>query len=80
MEIESFQEATEDTVAIGTYIIAEGTMQEVMDDYYKTLERDGWEIVEDQRPVMIEATKEENTITVVPTQQEDGIKLTIVSK
>lgn len=80
MKVEEHKEATEDQMGTATYKIEDTTSEEVMDDYHKKLKKDGWEITEDNRPILLKAEKGEHKVTVVPTQSDKDVILTVVSK
>ncbi len=80
MKVEEHKEATEDQMGTATYIIEDATSEKVMDDYFKKLKKDKWEIIEDQRPTLIKAKKETHEVIIVPSQVDKDVKLTIVSR
>lgn len=81
-ELDESEEPSEDNAGMGkeVYTIKDTDAEDVMDDYFEMLEEDDWEIVEDNRPDLVKATKDEHEVIVVAGQVEEDVKLTIVSK
>ncbi len=80
MKVEEHKEATKDEMGTATYTIKDTTSEKAMDDYFKKLKKDGWEITEDQRPTLIKAKKEAHEVTIIPTQDGENVTLTVLSK
>ncbi len=80
MKVEDHTEATEEQMGSATYIIKDTKSEDVMDNYFKKLKKDKWEITEDQRPTLIKAKKESHEVIIAPSQVDKDVKLTIVSK
>lgn len=81
-QLDESEEPGEDNAGMGkeVYTIENAEAEDIMADYLAELEDDGWEIVEDNSPDLVKATKDDHEVIVVTGQIEEDVKLTIVSK
>ena len=83
MELEGFEKADKNQSLqkdTATYTVKGSKADNVMNDYLKNLEKDGWEITEDNRPTLIKAKKGEHKVIIVAVQEGDNVTLTVVSE
>lgn len=80
MTLKNFNKPTEDKMGTAIYILKNKKSEDVLNEYEKQLKKDEWKITEDKKPNLIKAEKGEHKVIIIPTQNDQDVQLTIVSK
>lgn len=80
MEIEDYEEAEGDNFGNAIYKIEREDYEDFLANYEEILAEDGWEIVEDDKPEHLEATKDDHVARINVVDGEDELTILLWGK
>ena len=80
MTVQSVQKPVKNGLGMAKYVLKNQTTKEALTSYGDLLKKDGWKITVNKAQTLITAEKATHRVTIIPTQVNKDVQLTVVSK